>query len=703
MASLQDKQQETMATVDTAKALVDKVLTILELAEMSPKLSLTFATNPIGFILQMLEHTGVTYEELRNFLSNFLVYTLPMLETSVKGVLLTSMRRLISCSSDPRIPDKYRKEHKTPTNPNTSQEYGIDISVESIDYFGKLAISPLSDEGKELYFGLDGIEDVYKFARAEDFDAFLWFVIHKGRFANSSKLSRMNDLENFFDAHSANINGNSLLDVVTVQGGDNNYSSILLGNTFVYDKSSQVISMCIDAKYKGNDIVENTLVPISDDWSSVNLYAKNVSDKVRDYRHDKAICNVQYLEYVTTPDYPMTGLVNNKLRLSILPKPYVHIPSIEYGEPAWRFKKMLFNENGEYDPNGRYTVPKNIVETYNNNDKTISFGNEIFGNDNVVMNIKSGTVKVNNPSELKKHLFECYNGLTVYEFNYDYIMNMKLFDAKVVATVLLDSLVNMKVGASIGFGAQHDEAAEEIKEIIKNVINSDDSTVSDCFFKFDNSKYEALLRRAAEKRADKRDFTDVKEILNEYREDATLEEQIDILNRVITQTEAKIIDGADGIDESSVHFSFVTDLIEQLTLAIVRSLLTPKVLMLLEVNETIMGGKWKKFTVKDVIMSMRDTISAIVFEVRDLILQELMKLLLKYLSPIISTLTSAIVREQLEDYADTINDIIRNCPSVWFKLGTSTSYSDTKLDTVDYADIDIIEKTNGEIPLINNC
>ena len=45
-----------------------------------------------------------------------------------------------------------------------------------------MSVSPLSDYGRNMYFGLYGVNDVYSFARADDFDAFLWFVIHKGKF-----------------------------------------------------------------------------------------------------------------------------------------------------------------------------------------------------------------------------------------------------------------------------------------------------------------------------------------------------------------------------------------------------------------------------------------------------------------------------------------------------------------------------------------
>ena len=53
MANIKDKQQEAMATIDTAKAMVDKVIAIMNIMLASPSISLTFATNPIGYILQL--------------------------------------------------------------------------------------------------------------------------------------------------------------------------------------------------------------------------------------------------------------------------------------------------------------------------------------------------------------------------------------------------------------------------------------------------------------------------------------------------------------------------------------------------------------------------------------------------------------------------------------------------------------------------
>ena len=738
MASVKSMQEEAMASIDTAKAMVDKVMSIMEIVLVSPSLSLSFATNPIGFLLQILKHLGITYEEIRLWLVKFLIYIVPLLEISVKAILLTNLKNMISCSVDPRIPDKYRKRHKEHTSTTgyeTSQEYGIDINIESIDFLDKLSVNPLSEFGSEMYFGLEGVEDSYKFARADDFDAFLWFVIHKGKFPNSSIIAN-------FEGSSFSPNSitheeptltpssGSLLSQVEVIYPKHS-STILLGNTFTYQKG-HVISMCIDRKLdESNYTVRNTLVPVSDDWSSVNWYARRASQlgknlgfgwsanwsdptattrfrkgkKGRNYDKERALCNLQYIDQASS-DSPITGLVNNKLRFTILPKPYIHIPQISKGEPPWRFKKMLFDSNGNYDSNGKYTFAKTPTESIS--DGTISF-NGIDGG--VTMSIKSGEVKVAQPEELVKNLMECYPGLTVFEFNYDYVMSLKLFDAKVLATALLDSLINARMGVNLGFKKEHQDATEALKEIIKSIINTDDSEVNNCYYTFDNSKYESLLRRSEEKRARQErfgnttrevgSFESVDEILKEYDANADLHEQTDILHRAITQAAVTISEGADDADRYKLEYDFVFDLVENLVTAIVNSILSPKVLLLLEVNQKIMGGTWEKFTMRDLIQAMQTLIVSIVKEVKDLVIQELLKLVLSQLEPIIQMLGSILLREQLESSADKIMEIIRNCPSIWFKFGNR--YEDTKLDTIDYADIDTSSTNKDDQPSTNNC
>lgn len=733
MANVKKMQEEAMASIDTAKALVDKVLTIMEIIIVDPSIALTFSANPIGFLIQLLKHLGVTREEIELWLTNFLIYIIPVLEIAVKAILLTNLKNMISCSVDPRIPEKYRKRHKAPTDYNTSQEYGIDINIESIDFMDKLSINPLGKFGSDWYFGLEGIEDSYKFARADDMDAFLWFVIHKGKFPNSAKVSDVHTLAD--NMHSmvsqpASVAPSSatLLSPLEVMYGDNNPSSILLGNTFTYD-DGHIVSMCIDNKTdEADNIVHSTIVPVSDDWTSVNWYArrsdqlgknlgfgwevnqKNSNTKYkgkgRDFSKERAICNIQYIDQASS-DAPLTGLVNNKLRFTILPKPYIHTPILSKGEAPWQFKKMLFDDKGNFDANGKFTFAEGTVSESDGGDEIIFTTPHA----ETKLNVKSREVTVDNPEELAKDLIECYPGLTVFEFNYDYVMSIKLFDAKVLAHSLMESVLNMNMGISAGLGVRHQEGTETIKEIIKNILESDDSEINDCYYTFDNSKYDALLRKAEEKRARQERFGNVthetglfdsvNDILNEYDANAELNEQVDVLHRAITQAAVTVSDGVEESDKFDVEFNFIFDLIEALTTAIVNGILSPKVLMLLEVNQKIMGGTWEKFTLKDLIQALRAIIVAIVKEIRDMVIQELSKLVLNALEPIIQMLASILLREQLENYADAILEIIRNCPFIWFRF--SNKYKDTKLDTVDYADIDTSHNKEGEQPSTNKC
>ena len=727
MASVKKMQEEAMASIDTAKALVDKVLTIMEIMVVDPSVALTFSSNPIGYLIQLLKHLGVTREEIELWLTNFLVYIIPVLEISVKAILLTNLKNMISCSVDPRIPEKYRKQHRAITNYNTSQEYGIDINIESIDFMDKLSINPLGKFGSNWYFGLEGIEDSYKFARADDMDAFLWFVIHKGKFPNSAKVSDVHTLAD--NMHSmvsqpASVapSDATLLSPLEVMYGDNNPSSILLGNTFTYD-DGHIVSMCIDNKTDESDnIVHSTIVPVSDDWTSVNWYARRADQlgknlgfgwgvnqkngntkykgKGRDFGKERGLCNIQYLDQASS-DAPLTGLVNNKLRFTILPKPYIHTPILSKGEAPWQFKKMLFDDKGNFDANGKFTFAEGTVSESDGGDEIIFTTPHA----ETKLNVKSREVTVDNPEELAKDLMECYPGLTVFEFNYDYVMSIKLFDAKVLAHSLMESVLNMNMGISVGLGVRHQEGTETIKEIIKNILESDDSEINDCYYTFDNSKYDALLRKAEEKRARQERFGNVthetglfdsvNDILNEYDANAELHEQVDVLHRAITQAAVTVSEGVEESDKFDVEFNFIFDLIEALTTAIVNGILSPKVLMLLEVNQKIMGGTWEKFTLKDLIQALRAIIVAIVKEIRDMVIQELRKLLLKALEPIIQMLASILLREQLENYADAILEIIRNC--------FSNKYKDTKLDTVDYADIDTSHNKEGEQPSTNKC
>lgn len=684
---------EALSKIDMAQAMADKVLIILDLIQSNKSYPLDL--NAMSFLMDILKSLGVSFDVIEEWLTNFLVYVIPTLELSTKAYLLSNLKNMVGCSTDPRIPEKYRKKHKSQDDTESSQERGIDIDIESIDYLDKLSISPLSDNGKGLYFGLDGINDSYKFARADDFDAFLWFVIHKGKFPNSSivKLDENNNLILGNHKTTKNYKG-SLLSSLEVTYNEDDPSTILLGNTFQYE-SGRTISMCIDIKYndKGK-ILNNTIVPISDDWSSVNWYTRRanyftkniIGDKAskisakRDYSKEIPICNIQYIDQGST-DSPVIGTVNNKLRFTILPKPLVYINPKEL-----TIKKILFNENGDFDKNGKYTLSDTKF-------------NEIFKKE------KSKDFEFNegkSKADVIRSMYECYKGLTIYEFNYDLIMGMKLFDARSIVSALFDTLQNASLGLSVGLEERHQESTDTIKEIIKNIINTDDSTVNDCYHTFSNERYNMLLSNTANKRLNRTDkFYDAKQILSASLSGDTVNEE-EVLHRAITQAKVTVTEGSDGSDEYGITNNFIFSLLNNLITAIVQSLLSPKLLMVIVVNQSMMGGgKWEKFNFSNLFKALQDIIVGIVKEVKDLIIDKLWKLVAIRLDPLITITSDEIVKEQLDSYADVLREIMKYAPYIFHFIGGQRQ--DTKIDDVDYADIDIPSENNQDTPNTNNC
>lgn len=684
---------EALSKIDMAQAMADKVLIILDLIQSNKSYPLDL--NAMSFLMDILKSLGVSFDVIEEWLTNFLVYVIPTLELSTKAYLLSNLKNMVGCSTDPRIPEKYRKKHKSQDDTESSQERGIDIDIESIDYLDKLSISPLSDNGKGLYFGLDGINDSYKFARADDFDAFLWFVIHKGKFPNSSivKLDKNNNLILGSHKTTKNYKG-SLLSSLEVTYNEDDPSTILLGNTFQYE-SGRTISMCIDIKYndKGK-ILNNTIVPISDDWSSVNWYTRRanyftkniIGDKAskisakRDYSKEIPICNIQYIDQGST-DSPVIGTVNNKLRFTILPKPLVYINPKEL-----TIKKILFNENGDFDKNGKYTLSDTKFDEIFKKEKSKDF------------EFNEGKSK----ADVIRSMYECYKGLTIYEFNYDLIMGMKLFDARSIVSALFDTLQNASLGLSVGLEERHQESTDTIKEIIKNIINTDDSTVNDCYHTFSNDRYNMLLSNTANKRLNRTDkFYDAKQILSASLSGDTVNEE-EVLHRAITQAKVTVTEGSDGSDEYGIANNFIFSLLNNLITAIVQSLLSPKLLMVIVVNQSMMGGgKWEKFNFSNLFKALQDIIVGIVKEVKDLIIDKLWKLVATRLDPLITITSDEIVKEQLDSYADVLREIMKYAPYIFHFIGGQRQ--DTKIDDVDYADIDIPSENNQDTPNTNNC
>lgn len=375
---------------------------------------------------------------------------------------------------------------------------------------------------------------------------------------------------------------------------------------------------------------------------------------------------------------------------------------------------------------------------------------EISDNCKLHINKQTGQyyLKAKDQNSITKHLVQCYKGLTVYEFNYDFVMGMRLFSPKVVCAKLMRAATNGMDSStfSIGINKSVDKSKysysgneQRIVDIVRKIIETDDAELSDCFFTFSNDEINDMLNASENKRNHLQpylntdgkpiDLSDVYQMMMNYPESGTKEEQKTYLTNVLDAATAKINNSV-GInktlansDSKNVSYSFATNMLSNLAATLVSTLLSPKVLLLIAVNKQLMGSGGETFNTKALLQGMKGLIIAIVKEIRDLVLQKLMDWVMDQLAPILAEIQAEVVKEQFstyrliladllnllqtgKEYTNRLNSVLQALLSKFGDKnnGKGRDYDlPTVLDNVNYADIISTGSTSNDTPVTENC
>lgn len=774
MANMKKEQVEFLAVLD-AIIMALKTSKDINIEELLGNINVS--ANPFDFLIKIIVKM-VGYDEMVKWLVNVLTYSLPVIEVGVKGILLANLKNMLSCTLDPKIPAYMRKEDNL-FGFNNKSARGIDFNLANIDYKGIFRYHPQSEVGQTYYFGtqtyytvngdtnLDTkyykfsdaykqalatykiepgvnskiensiikrseIDSIYQLARANDFNAFLWFIINQCNFTNILKWNTNEKPYNLGIIKDKGVN-------TPKQGGvyyaTNNEDNI---QTTVLSICSKAPKLKIDEKGDSTLEGETELIPFSSTNNSGNWYVNKGSyfkyllpkkeEISRKYEEEFAICNLAYEEnnYATINSklYPY-----GNLKFTILPAPAIHTPLLK--EPPWRIIKFLFNKDGEPDKNGKYSVKledskpnyysdKNKEKSelkdakyYGYTVKSIINGTDI---GEILVDIKTGKYEFiptppNGDKIIYQSLYECYPGLTVYEFNYDFVMGMQLYDPKVIARQLVETTLGVGLGMNISLSTNKTETAYQMRiaNVVKEIVEADAYEVSDCFFSFSNEKYDELLNEAEKKRAQGYSFANSSNrmtnvsldeayaILNEFNDDATLQENQDVFTRAFNNVTASITQEVLPEDKYNVKLDIITKLIQGLVLALMEVILSPKVVMLFEVNRRLMGGTDMDISFEDFLKMINGLIIQIITELRDMILQMIIDWVLQIIGELADKLRALLLEEQFRFYAELLKRLLQEC-KINFPLFGHRKLLDSQLDVVDFADIDEVEK-----PKDSNC
>lgn len=654
MANLKQVKSESLALIDAVMSILDKYP---ELSNGNTYLSVNTSTNPFEFLMDCFKGT-VGYDALINIISTFISTELPALEVAVKGVLLTNIKNLLTCSLNPFITDDILRE-------------GIVFDLSQIDITDKLRYSPISQKGKYYYFGcnkcetamdvrdtctkksnlfkntIGGFVPTYTNSESEDsdFDCLLWYM--KNRATKREVWSRDPNEEPKTVAEKENKKDG----IVTLEF---NESSRSIKNAEGQPSFLQTPYLNVLHVFIGNaqEIMGNNYKSYENELSDIERQLKEINKEI-----DKG--------------QKLINKVDDNLA---------------------KIDEQLKNNEIEYDDYRRqYGLLSDKLTKYENNMDNLE------GERRILYEKKAKSLqKLKNASQDKVYRkidTNYYYQKTLIEFNTDYVNSLRLFDSKVVAARLIDSLTGL-LSIDLDLSYKQLLIRNEINKMVSAVIESDDAVVNDCFFSFSNNDYNSMLQKSEYNKMGlySSDGTNTSGVtidadsllqkLNGIDASATKEEINTIIKGSITEL-SKQLSKVDYLETDQLNFglqiNFIEKLMNNLANVIVQSILSPKVYLLILINLKLLGQD-VNFNLEGFIEKFKRLITSLLRAIRDYLINYLVDKLMSILSDLVKEIAIRMNIEQAQYYARLLKKLI-DC------IKSKGNGMDFNIDNVDYADI----------------
>ena len=632
MANIKQVKDDALAVINAALTIIDK---FPNLNSTNTLLSLDTSTNPFTFLMDAFKNTA-GYDALIRILSNFIVFGLDAVEIAVKGILMSNVKNLISCSINPYIPDDLLRE-------------GIVFDLRQLDITDLLQTCPTDPNiGQYFYFGCEEMTKPDDTRFSEDFNAVLWYMKNRAIKREVWKNERVNE-ENG-ERPALGTKDEKIDGIITLE-----YNERAMG---IKDALGNGMSIQTPFNNSIHVFIGNTDYVDEDDQ-----YQKPLDDKTNEI--------AQAQEELENLQSDLTEKQNEMASLSAS----LLLQTITYDEYMQQYLAL----NAEIN---------NIQNNINaKNEKITDLNTQYY---NILDEYHEFLGKPRNYKPIEENY---YYRKTLIEFNYDYITSLKLFDSKVVAAQLLDQLTGLlNIHLNLSYARQL--IKNETLKMVQDIVESDDLVVSDCFFTFSNADYDAMLQKAEMNRSGlfsvngeenstvKIDPSTILDSLNGISQSATQQEMQSIIEGSLTEISGTISDTSyeeTGKVNFGVRMNFIENLMNHLACVITLSVLSPKVYLLILINLKTLGRE-TNFNLQDFMAMFKQLIASIIRSVRDQLIQYLVNELMKLLSDLASAVAAKIAVEQAEYYARLIKRLI-DC----FRKRSNTL--DFDIDTVKHADI----------------
>ena len=306
---------------------------------------------------------------------------------------------------------------------------------------------------------------------------------------------------------------------------------------------------------------------------------------------------------------------------------------------------------------------------------------------------------------------------TIYDFNKDYVENLRLFYIKPVVSSVLNAALNNKLHLEYSgtLSLEEEIIKGEISKILTKIIESDDTEIEDCYFTFSNDEYDELLHESEMrkkgimvKKGDTNigvsaDSSQVVELLDQINPGATLQEQKTIIKNSFTVV-SSVTGATDDVIRTKLNWdgdSFSTNILQLLKSILMRlleAILTPRVILIFLINYKFANGKLPKNPF-DFLSAFLKMLLPVIKSLLDFFVQFLFDEVLKRIKDLMEIYLLKISFEQLEKYKNIILSLIENCTLNLYVPFIKKTQMIGNIDNVVGADI--VESKSS--PDKNNC
>lgn len=292
---------------------------------------------------------------------------------------------------------------------------------------------------------------------------------------------------------------------------------------------------------------------------------------------------------------------------------------------------------------------------------------------------------------------------TIFEFNKDYLENIRIFVPRIILSNLIETLIHGKISIldSLLKSEQDNVIDKKLDMIINGVLNETDETISDCFFSFSNEDYIEMLEQTELDRYSATYIGGDASLAMKYNKDALLDSLNSInsmatMNEKLTEITKTVYDiAAVPSEDSSVKASdgsvatansnWLNRIVYAIMKPIVRALLTPQVMLLFVINLESVGlvnleGDFNKIF-ELIFKKILSLFVGLARFIRDKIIEFLLKLFKEKILPMLVQWSAIMVTENINDWMRLLLEAMECIP----RFSSKTNL--TEIDNVQYADI----------------